>query len=585
MLKTYRQMLRVLDLHAPDMQKLLRISLLASVLDGLIFALLLPLLQTLWQDPIPQQRLVWLLLGMGGLFLLETILRWQELTFSWFTVNDITHDTRLRLGKQLRLVPLEWLSGERSGDLNVVLNGNVSEIVIWLGTLSSTIVQTLVVPFVTIFVVFWVDWRLALAIALLFPLAIPAYRQIRNLTLHSSRAVAQADADTASRIIEYAQGMPVFRATRQVGEQAERLHRAIETQHQLQRRGNLRLTLPQLALAACVELGILALLGLGLLLLSGSFAEGLSSASLLGVMLIAVRFSEPLSVFASFASVFDLVEVALDRIDRLLSVPPLPSPSSSPPLQGYDIEFDQVSFTYQGQTTPALRDITCHLPERSLTALVGASGSGKSSLVRLLMRYADVQAGAIRLGGVDVRQLAPEILLQQIAAVFQEVYLFDDTIAQNLRLGKPNATPTQLEAAAHAAHCHGFIERLPLGYDTPLGEAGATLSGGERQRLSIARAILKDAPIVLLDEPTSALDTESEAVVQQAIDQLVHHKTVVVIAHRLSTIKSADQILVLDTGQIIEQGTHDSLIDQNGSYARLWQSQQQARQWRLTGEY
>jgi ATP-binding cassette, subfamily B, bacterial IrtB/YbtQ len=584
MLNTYRRMLRVVDTYAPQLQQSLLISVIASVLDGIIFALLLPLLQALTSTPIPTNQ-VWLLVAtMAGLLAVETLLRWRELTFSWLTANDITYDTRLRLGEQLRRMPLEDLGQRRSGDLNVVLNGNVSEMVLWLGTICTTIIQTLIVPLVTVVVTLFVDWRLAIAIALMFPFSIPFYRQVRTLTLQANRATAVADAETADRIIEYAQGLPVFKATKQIGTQSQRLQEAI--QHQLQRRSNHLLTLPQLSLAAVVEVGLMVLLGLGIWFV---LQQNLSIPALFALLAIALRFSEPLSVFASFAGIFDIVEVALERIDSLLKVQPLPVPKIPATLDRYDVTFDHVTFRYTGQPTPVLNNISCHLPERSFTALVGPSGSGKTTLTRLVSRYADVQSGSIQIGGIDIRNLEPAELMRNISVVFQDVYLFDDSVLNNIRLAKPNASDAEVEAAAQAANCHVFITRLPQGYHTPIGEIGGALSGGERQRISIARAILKDAPIVILDEPTSALDTESELMVQKAIDQLVQNKTVIVIAHRLSTIVAADQILVLEQGQIVEQGTHQTLLAPGmpeqgikGRYASLWAAQQATRHWRIT---
>jgi ATP-binding cassette subfamily B protein len=228
-----------------------------------------------------------------------------------------------------------------------------------------------------------------------------------------------------------------------------------------------------------------------------------------------------------------------------------------------------------------LRDMSFHLPACSLTALVGPSGSGKTTITKLITRYADPQRGAIKIGGVDIRAVTQTELMRHVSVVFQDVYLFDESIRDNIRMAKPDATDDEVMAAARAANCHEFISRLPAGYDTTVGEIGGALSGGERQRISIARAILKDAPIVLLDEPTSALDTESEVAMQRAIDRLVENKTVVVVAHRLSTVVAADHILVLEDGSIVEQGHHTDLLAANGRYAAMWAAQQQARRWKV----
>ncbi|NDJ18597.1 ABC transporter ATP-binding protein [Myxacorys almedinensis] len=578
MIQPYRRMLRVLGDHAPQMQRNVRISTIASVLEGCIYALLFPLMLALFEHPINTSRLGILLAISGGLFAIETVLRWQELTFSWDAVNEISHDTRLKLGEQLRRIPLEQLTNRRSGELNVILGGNVSEIVLWLGSLCLTIIQTLVVPCVTIAVMFWIDWRLAIALTLTFPLAIPIYQQFRKIVGQGTRQTAIADAETASRVIEYAQGLPVLRATKQVGSRSQQIQKALANQRATQSRTNQLVILPSLMIATLVEIGILLIIALGsVYVLQGS----LSLPILIALLVIAVRFSEPLAVFANYAAVFDITEAALERIEALLSIQPLVvlAPTQAP--EKFDISFESVTFTYLDQSEPVLRNISLHCPERSFTALVGSSGSGKTTITRLISRYADVQQGKICIGGIDIRHIDPTQLMRLVSVVFQDVYLFDDTIYNNIRLAKPGSTDVEVEAAAQAANCHDFISRLPNGYETRVGEIGGALSGGERQRISIARAILKDAPIVLLDEPTSALDTESEVAVQRAIDRLVENKTVIVIAHRLSTVVGADQILVLESGQMIEQGTHSQLLELQGRYASLWKIQQNAYCWRI----
>ena len=236
------------------------------------------------------------------------------------------------------------------------------------------------------------------------------------------------------------------------------------------------------------------------------------------------------------------------------------------------ITFENVHYHYDANPEPILRGVSLHIPERALTALVGHSGCGKTTLIRLIMRYADPQQGRILIGGTDIRALTQEDLMRQISVVFQDVYLFDDTIANNIRLGKANASDAEIEAAARTARCHDFIMAMPESYQTRVGDIGGKLSSGEKQRISIARALLKNAPIIILDEPTSALDTESEVAVQQAIDALVQDKTVIVITHRLSTISGAQQIIVLSGGQVAESGTHSELLAQNGVYRRLWQA-------------
>jgi ATP-binding cassette subfamily B protein len=290
-----------------------------------------------------------------------------------------------------------------------------------------------------------------------------------------------------------------------------------------------------------------------------------------------------LSLFSSLTQVFDIVDAALIRITELLSIKPLPVVSPPIELQQFDIAFSQVSFAYAKEDQYALQDVSFSIPAGKLTALVGPSGSGKTTITKLIMRYADPQGGVVKIGGTDLKHIRQEDLMKNLSVVFQDVYLFDDTILNNIRMGNPDATDEQVKAAAQKAFCHEFIDRLPDGYNTAVGDIGGAMSGGEKQRISIARAILKNAPIVMLDEPTAALDTQSEVAVQKAIDTLVADKTVIVIAHRLSTIAGADNILVVDNGKIAEQGTHTELMTLQKRYAAMWHAQQRTKEWNIPG--
>ncbi|MNI19200.1 Lipid A export ATP-binding/permease protein MsbA [compost metagenome] len=252
------------------------------------------------------------------------------------------------------------------------------------------------------------------------------------------------------------------------------------------------------------------------------------------------------------------------------------------PSESNVVELNQVTFGYQEQAV--LKDVSIRFASGSFTALVGPSGSGKSTILRMIARFYDPSHGMVTLGGGDMRSMDPEALLRKVTMVFQDVYLFQDTIANNIRFGKSGASQLMIEEAAKKACCHEFIMKLPSGYDTMVGEGGSTLSGGEKQRISIARAILKDAPIVLLDEATASLDPENEAEIQKAINQLVQGKTVIAIAHRLKTIRNANQILVLNEGRIAEQGQHDELLALGGLYARMWTLQQETSGWGLSNK-
>ncbi|MEM9201046.1 MAG: ABC transporter ATP-binding protein [Actinomycetota bacterium] len=576
MITTFQNMIAACGSKANLMRRALLFSFLASIAQGLAYALLFPLLSALIDD---SDDVWWYLGGLAALIVLDAIFRFVGNHTEWRIYIEVSDETRSTLGEQLRRMPLEQLSRRRTGDLNSVLTGNVNDVVTIAGGLFGVVINTIVAPTVTIFATFFIDWRLAVAMLIVFPAAIPLYRTLRAQGAKENRISAAAHADTASHLVEYTQGLAVLRATRQVGPESERLQASLAHLREAQTKGAKLGTTPSLLMAAVVQLGILAITALAARFV---LDDSLSVAAVLAILVITIRFSEPLALFANLSMMFDFMEAAIDRIGELLAVAPLPIVVGGASSEGAHVEFRNVTFAYDQTDTPVLHQLSLEVPERSLTALVGSSGSGKTTVTRLLTRFADPQEGAVIVGGVDITTMEHDELMRHFSVVFQDVYLFDDSVRENIRLAKPDATDAEIEAAARAANCHDFISALPNGYDTGVGEIGGALSGGERQRISIARAILKDAPIVILDEPTSALDTESEVVVQQAIDTLVEDKTVIVIAHRLSTVVAADTIVVLEDGRIAEQGDHEQLLGLDGRYAEMWHAQRADRHWRIT---
>ena len=576
MIATFQNMIQACGSKAYLMRRALLFAFLSSIAQGLAYAMLFPLFAALMDGSDD----VWGYLGaIVGLVVIDGLFRLGGTRSEWRVYIEVSDETRANLGKQLKLMPLQQLARRQTGDLNSVLTGNVTDVVSIAGGLFGVVINTIVAPVVTVIATLFVDWRLAIAMLILFPLAIPFYRVIRAQGARENRISVEAHADTASHLVEYTQGLAVLRATRQVGPESERLQASLARLREAQTKGLKLGTLPAIIMSAVVPVGILAVTALGVGFVLG---DSLSVAALLAVIVIAIRFSEPLALFANLAVMFDFMEAAIDRIGAVLAVPPLPTGRRDSPTDGAHAVFDGVTFAYDQTDEIVLRDVSFEVPERSLTALVGTSGSGKTTITRLLTRFADPHQGAITVGGVDLRSMSQEELMDHFSVVFQDVYLFDDTIRENIRLAKPDASDAEIVAAARAANCHEFISALPHGYDTGVGEIGGALSGGERQRISIARAILKDAPIVILDEPTSALDTESEVAVQRAIDTLVKDKTVLVIAHRLSTIVAADNIVVLEAGQIVEEGDHHTLLGRGGRYAAMWNAQRSERHWQIS---
>ena len=328
-------------------------------------------------------------------------------------------------------------------------------------------------------------------------------------------------------------------------------------------------------------IGIAAIFGLSIVL---EQRGALPLAYVLGVLLFVFDLFGPLKALYGEASRLTVMNAALDRIEAVLNEPELPDtgkqhlPAQAQPGQP-EVQFNDVVFAYQDKEV--LHHISFAMKKDSMTALVGPSGSGKSTIANLLARLWDVKSGSIIIRGMDIRNVPLAELMEQISMVFQRVYLFQDTIYNNISIGKPDATEEEVYAAAKKARCYDFIMALPDGFQTVVGEGGATLSGGEKQRISIARCILKDAPIIILDEATASVDTDNESYIQEAISELVKGKTLLVIAHRLNTIQNADQILVIDNGQIAQQGTHEELLKQPGIYQEFVNIRKNAAGWSL----
>ncbi|WP_063582233.1 ABC transporter ATP-binding protein [Achromobacter ruhlandii] len=569
---TYRRLLRSAGSQARRLRASLCLLLLAAVCQGLSLACIVPLFVHVTRGDPWRAALAWLA-AFTLLAAAAIVLRWRAQGFDYRGhMARATHELRVLLGEQLRRMPLEALQAHRTGGIAAKLLGGVDEQMNYALTVINLILGAIVTPAAAGVALLAWDWRLGVALMLVFPAIVPLYRWRRPALDRGHGATGRANEALNAELLEYMQGLPVCLATGRAGAANERLRAGFEQLEQLQREHHRRGAKPSLMVAAIVESGMLAILGCGMLWVThGSLAP----AALGAVLVLVARFAEPLATFVNFTTVLALIEAALARIEELRAVAPLPQwPAQGGPAGPADIRIEDLEFRYAGGTTPALRDSARDLPARGLTALVGPSGSGKTTLTRLLMRHADPQRGAIRIGGVDIRGLPPADLNRLISTVFQDVHLFDDSVIGNIGMARPEAGEAEVRAAARAAHCLDFIERLPQGWQTRLGEAGGKLSGGERQRLSIARAILKDAPIVILDEPTAALDTESELAVQAAIDTLVAERSVIVIAHRLSTIVAADRILVFEDGRITQRGTHAELLAQPGRYRRMWLAQQ-----------
>jgi ATP-binding cassette subfamily B protein len=435
-----------------------------------------------------------------------------------------------------------------------------------------------VLPLVVALFLISLDFKLTGLMVASVLIALPGLWAGQKVILYFGRQHVVTRNQTASRLLEYLQGIKVLKAFNLTGPGFSRLDNIMRKLKSDSIRLEAAAGGPVLVFAVVLELGIMGLVVLGAHLL---FQGQLTAPVFCVFLVVGYKFFDPLINFGIFLSEMRYMNIAANRVSEVMNTRPLPAPDHPAVPETHDIAFRDVVFGYGND--PVIRGITTGFRAKRITALVGPSGSGKTTLTSLMARFWDVDSGSITIGSVDIRQIPQEELNAMFSMVFQDVYLFQDTILGNIRVGKKDASRDEVIRAARAAQCHGFIEALPDGYDTLVGEGGATLSGGEKQRISIARALLKDAPIVILDEATAALDPENELLIQEAIGELVRDKTLIVIAHRLATIAGAHRIHVVDQGRIASSGTHDELLAEGGLYAALWHEQQQARGWKFGG--
>lgn len=575
----WRQLISSVGSQAGTLRRSLVALLLAALMQGIAFACLYPIVDALLRNE--ASRLLHWALAFSIAALVTLALRWYGLGFEYRGhLAQATHELRLRLGEQLRRVPLERLQRGRAGETNALLLGSVDENLNYVIAIANILLLTIVTPLTASLATLWIDWRLGLVMLLIFPLLAPFYYWRRPAMRRQMQALGEAHQRLSGDIVEFAQGLMVLRACGSDADKSRALRDHFNALENLQTRTHRQSAGATMLIAGVVELGLQVVVLCGIIwVVTGT----LKLAFLIAAAAMIMRFAEPMAMFISYTSVVELIASALQRIEQFMAIAPLPVAERGEMPERYDIRFDNIHYRYDDSGDPALNDLSLTFPAASMSALVGASGAGKTTVSKLLMRYADPQQGRISIGGVDIRRLTAEQLNSLISVVFQDVWLFDDTLLANILIARPQATQQEVEEAARAAQCLEFITRLPQGWLTPMGEMGGQLSGGERQRISIARALLKDAPIVILDEPTAALDIDSELAVQKAIDNLVHNRTVIIIAHRLSTIVGAGNILVMEEGKVVEQGTHAQLLSLHGRYQALWHAQMAARAWRAEG--
>lgn len=518
---------------------------------------------------------LWCLMLLVSLLLLYLVSR-KAYFATYKDGYEICADGRLAMVEHLRKQPMGFYNTRDPGDIGAYIVSDYSNVEQMLTHQLPQLCGGLAAPLVLLTFLSFMSWKLALAAALVIPLALPlAWISFKIIAFFGQRH-QQSKVRAASRMIEYIQGIRLIKAFNLGGVRFDRLEKSFRRLKQ----DSIRLEAgcgPTMILASFVLQG-----GFPLIILLGFTLLAAGEVSLqvyIMFLILGSRVYEPLVHALIFMGELNYYRLGVERIDGLRRSRPLPEGDGNVVMQAHDIEFENVGFRYHD--AEVLKSVSLRIPANALTALVGPSGSGKTTLTRLIARFWDVDAGEVRIGGRNIKAYTSEHLLENMAIVFQDVYLFNDTIHNNIRIGRPEAGREEVVAAARAARCHDFIEALPSGYDTLVGEGGSTLSGGEKQRISIARALLKNAPIVLLDEATAALDPQNEVHIQAAIDELVRNRTVVVIAHRLNTIARADKIIVIDQGRVAEEGRHEELLDRGGLYKSLWDEQQRLKGWKF----
>ena len=544
---------------------------------GILYLLMYGLMGTLTDGaPLPGPALF---LGLVIAFvILSFVTHLQQYHATYGLVYNEVKTTRLSLAERLRKLPLGYFGKRDLADLTETLMGDVNRMEhVWshvLGYLYGAYISTAIIA-VCLLVY---DWRLAIACLWGVPVAFGLLFGTRKISARASERTKQAAIRVSDGIQEALENVREIRATNQEERYLAGLNQKIDDHEKVTIQGELGTGIFVNAASVIMRLGVATTILAGAsLILSGQIDFMLLFLFLLVITRVYAPFDQSLALIAElFVS-----QVSADRMNEIYDTPTAEGAEVFEP-KGHDIVFDHVGFAYDKKKV--LDGVSFTAREGEVTALVGPSGSGKSTCARLAARLWDVTEGTIRVGGVDISTVDPEALLTDYSMVFQDVVLFDDTVMENIRLGKRGATDQEVRAAAEAANCGEFIRRLPQGYDTPIGENGAKLSGGERQRISIARALLKNAPIVLLDEATASLDVENETKVQGALSRLLAGKTVLVIAHRMRTVAGADHIVVLENGHVAEQGTPAELMERGGLYRRMVELQSESARWKLNGE-
>ena len=547
----------------------------------------LPILLVVWAvDKLMNSTLspiiVW---GIGGIMILLAMLRGVFYGTSIWRAHQSAYNAltrlRLRIISHLQRLPLGFFQERKVGDLVNIINHDVEQIEIYLAHGLPEILSATLFPALLWVIIMVLDWRLGLSLISLLPVAFLLQMAVKTLWGKSFQHFMESTQKMSEDLLEYVATISVIKAFSNEENRTERVLGGMRDYIRWVKRSMFSVTVPMTLITMFLEGGIVVMTLIGLWMMSSG---ELTVARFILALILGGLFSSSFAKLATFQHFRIVYGQSLAKVQSITEVQTKDTADKKTDTTQTDVCFEHVTFSYPNKEDNALKDVCLQFPKGSHTAIVGESGSGKTTLASLMMGFWHPQTGTIRLGGENIMELSERNIADYFSMVQQEVFLFNTTIRDNIRIGRPTATQKEVETAAQRARIHDFIMGLPNGYDTLAGEAGVKFSGGEKQRISIARMLLKDSPIVILDEATAALDGENEKLIQEALDELQRNKTVITIAHRLNTIQDMERIVVMDKGQVVSKGTHQELMKDCSLYRNMTETQEQVSKWQLKEE-
>lgn len=576
MIKIIRELLNI----AGDYSKNLKIAFVLSFFEELFaiipIMLILYVLDKIISNTLSTDAIWTVAIVIVMSVILRTITRRLTDKFQANIGFKIFADERMKLGNKLKRLPMGYFSENNIGNITAIATSDMSFIEENSMMQISNIVTAFFNTAIGVIFLAILDYRIGIISFIIVILALFALNNHERIMEIHSGIKLEVQSQLINSVIEYVKGISVIKSFNMVGKRAKKLN------GEFLKTRNAAIDFEKKAIFPVFVFDSVFSIGIGVTILFASFFALNKTMDLIFMLMVVIfifQFYIPLKSLAGLSPQIYIMKKALDRYKSVSNLKLLDENGKDIDLEHFDIEFDNVSFAYEDKEI--LHNVSFKVPEHSMTALVGKSGSGKTTVANLIARFWDIDSGQIKVGDVDIKDMTSDSLLKNMSMVFQKVYLFNDTILNNIKFGKSDATKEEIIEACKKARCHDFIMELENGYDTVIGEGGSSLSGGEKQRISIARAILKDAPIIILDEATASVDPDNEKHIQKAIDELIKNKTLVMIVHKLSTIKNADQILVIDEGKIIQEGTHLDLINEDGLYNEFWQRRIKAKSWKI----